>query len=147
MSRRLLPHNQALQDRIAAVLCDAWPELLNSAQVAERVGGTRTLWEVCSKPDPRMAGLRARYPDRSWCRAEDGNRRFPATHHDGPVPQDSWEVPWDAMTVNPPLNRLARDGVIEKVKVDALRTVLWRAVGGRADDVLAALEASWEASS
>lgn len=149
MTRRIKPENRALQDRIAAVLCDAWPEMLTSSQVAELVGGMRTLWEVCT---PHNAQLVAWYVENGrdlsllTCRADRTDSRFPATHHDGPVPQDSWQIPYDAMHMNPPLNRLARDGVVEKVKVQALRAVLWRWAGDRADDLVEDLEAIWSAS-
>lgn len=146
MSRRLKPENQALQDRICAVLADAWPELLTSAQIAERVGGLRTIWLVCAATDPRLASVRNEHPDYVWCRAQRDDPRFPATHHDGPVPQDSWEIPWDAMAMNPPLNRLARDGLLEKVTVRALRGVLWRWAGDTEDTTVIDLESIWELS-
>ena len=133
MSRRLLPANQALQDRIEAVLADAWPDMLTSSQIAERVGGMRTVWEVC------MA-------TRGYTCRVGRNGQFPATHHPGPVPQDSWEVPWNAMDMNPPLNRLAREDRIRKVKVQALRAVLWSWAGDSADDNLTdaqVLEQMW----
>lgn len=146
MSRRLKPENQALQDRICAVMADAWPELLTSAQIAERVGGMRTIWEVCGEHNPAFAQWREEQPGRVWCRAMSVDRRFPATHHDGRVPQDSWEIPWDAMAMNPPLNRLARDGLLEKVTVRALRGVLWRWAGDTDDSTVTELESLWELS-
>jgi hypothetical protein len=77
-------------------------------------------WYVETGKDPNL-----------MCRANRAyeGRRFPATHHDGPVPQDSWGVPLNAMDMNPPLNRLARDGAVEKINVQALRGVLWRWAG------------------
>lgn len=142
MTRRIKPENQALQDRIQAVLADAWPDPLTSTQVAERVGGMRTIWEVC-----HQGKTYTNYEGRTVacrCLADDGNKRFPATHHPGPVPQDSWEIPWDAMAMNPHLNRLARDGVLQKIKVQALRGVLWRWAGDTdGPDVLAQLQALW----
>ena len=142
---RLKPENQALQDRIAAVLADAWPDVLTSAQIAERVGGMRTIWEVCVESQAEIMAMGRAHGFNYQCRAKSDDRRFPATHHPGPVPQDSWEIPWDAMAMNPHLNRLARDGVLQKIKVQALRGVLWRRAGDSdAPDVLAELEASWQ---
>lgn len=133
MPRKIKPENRALMDRISEVLADAWPDLLSSSEVAERVGGKKTMWEVCGKT-------------RGWgCRAErdraDG-RDMSARHHDGPVPQDSWERDWWAMDMNPFLNRLARDGLLEKIKVRALRGVLWRWAGDtdERDSLVADLE-------
>lgn len=154
MTRGIKPENQALQDRIAAVLADEWPEMLTSAQIAERVGGVRTIWEVCAQHNPALAKLRAERPGVDWCRADresmqqprhDGHEWNPK-HHPGPVPQDSWEVPWNAMDMNAPLNRLARDGAVEKIKVQALRAVLWRWAGDRDDATLTELESLWSQS-
>lgn len=136
--RKVTPQNRALQDRAAAVLADAWPEMLTSTEVAEKVGGMRTLWEICRKGEVALSGFVI------TCRA-DGPRRFPATHHDGPVPQDSWEIPFSSFELNPILNRLAREGLVEKTKVESLRSILWRWSGDsdQADQQIEELESIW----
>lgn len=144
--RKIKPENQALSDRICAVLADAWPEMLTSAQIAEKVGGTKTMWDLCRAGQTYASydGLICRWT----CRADPGENRFPAAHHDGPVPQDSWEVPWNSMDINPHVNRLARDGLVQKIKVPALRGVLWKWAGDseEAGDLVVELEQIWEMS-
>lgn len=146
MGRQMLPENRALMDRIAEVLADAWPELLSSSEVAERVGGVKTLWEVCRRGQTYVGydGKEHEWPcrvDRPHPYRHDGHD-FNPRHHDGPVAQDSWEVPYSSQDMNPMLNRLARDGMAEKIKVRALRGVLWRWSGDtdERDSLVADLE-------
>lgn len=132
MSRGLNPENQALQDSIAAVLADAWPDMLTSTQIAERVGGRKTHWERCHGDEHcRVVWLRG---------------GFDPVHHGGPVPQDSWTRSWWAMDMNPALNRLARDGMATKVKLQSERSVLWAWAGDRDDELINQLEQLWKAS-
>lgn len=154
MTRGMKPTNRALQDRISEVLADAIPEALTSAQVAERVGGTRTLWEECraGRVD-RWHDDKGELHEHLWeCRADPDRkwfRTFEAQHHaggSGQVDQDSWEIPYDAMDMNPPLNRLARDGLVAKVKLPELRTVLWRWLGPVKAEAVAELEDLWARS-
>lgn len=148
------PANRALQDRICEVLADALPGALTSAQIAEKVGGTRTLWEDCRE------GLVTEWRDDQgvlhrhvWkCRADPVDpprymHRESARHHagePGQVAQDSWQIPWDAMDMNPPLNRLARDGLVAKIKLPELRSVLWRWIGAEKAATVAELEELWQ---
>lgn len=135
MTRSISPVNRAIQDVVETVLADAYPEALTATEIATRTGCRKPQWQEC--------GLRRGFR----CRAQDETRRelFRPEHH--PNGWDSWSYPINGQDINVMLNRLARDGLVNKVSDPGLRACLWSWRRDPAtDDVLADLETAWTAS-
>lgn len=121
MSRRISPHRQALTDQIVAVLrgADGFP--LSTGDVAKALGDRLVTfsWNRPPRPLPRPQC----WPDDV---IDDGNRSNTwcvrcRRGHQQPV----WRT-YGAEDVRSLLNRLARDGEVEKVVLDGQRQHYWR---------------------
>ncbi len=141
---RLKPANHALQDRVIAVLIDAHPWTLTTAEIAERVGGKKMLTMRC------LAGLTLPNGAVARCRADlPADVRFvPIAHHepdDGSLPFDSWHVPYSPMDVGRILRRLETKGYdwVRRAGSATSPALKWQWVGPMPTRDIADLEQLW----
>lgn len=120
MTRRVSAKTQALADQIIAILRDADGFPISTGEIASQLGGRWRAWQhhdpakqprpPCWTDDVVDEGLTGQ----AWCQKCDGFHRPPVWRN------------LDAQDIRGLLNRLARDGEIEKVAFSDNRVHYWR---------------------